>query len=285
MEKLMQFVKAQVLDPSAFLGAIFYAAVFIAAAWASGWLLKSSVTRAMERDHRGLVDRTAAPFVVQLLRVLMYVIALLIYVHLVPELRGIGTALLAGAGVASIVLGLEAQNTLGNLIAGMPLLLYRPFQVGDGVQVTAPTGLETGVVEVITLGYTILRTGDNRRIVVPNSAMANQVTVNLTSVDPRIVVDVPIRVGYAADLEKARKILVQLAQQHPHVREVAGCPLTALGESSVTLTLQVRCADAGVAKQVEFDLLEQAKKRFQDEDVEIPFPYYNLVFKNMPPST
>ncbi|MGA2254037.1 MAG: mechanosensitive ion channel family protein [Thermoguttaceae bacterium] len=285
MEKLMQFVKAQVLDPSAFLGAIFYAAVFIAAAWASGWLLKSSVTRAMERDHRGLVDRTAAPFVVQLLRVLMYVIALLIYVHLVPELRGIGTALLAGAGVASIVLGLAAQNTLGNLIAGMTLLLYRPFQVGDRVQVTAPTGLETGVVEVITLGYTILRTGDNRRIVVPNSAMANQVTVNLTSVDPRIVVDVPIRVGYAADLEKARKILVQLAQQHPHVREVAGCPLTALGESSVTLTLQVRCADAGVAKQVEFDLLEQAKKRFQDEDVEIPFPYYNLVFKNMPPST
>ena len=285
MEEFKQFMETQVLDPSALLGAIFYAAVFITAAWALGWLLKSSVTRAMARDRRGLVDRTAAPFVVQLLRVLMYVIALLIYVHLVPELRGIGTALLAGAGVASIVLGLAAQNTLGNLIAGMTLLLYRPFQVGDRVQVTAPTGLETGVVEVITLGYTILRTGDNRRIVVPNSAMANQVTVNLTSVDPRIVVDVPIRVGYAADLEKARKILVQLAQQHPHVREVAGCPLTALGESSVTLTLQVRCADAGVAKQVEFDLLEQAKKRFQDEDVEIPFPYYNLVFKNMPPST
>jgi small-conductance mechanosensitive channel len=283
MEKLKQFVEAQVLDPSALLGAIFYAAVFVAAAWALGWLLKSSVRRAMERDHRGLVDRTAAPFVVQLLRVLMYVIALLLYLHLVPGLRGIGTALLAGAGVVSIVLGLAAQNTLGNLIAGMTLLLYRPFQVGDRVQVTAPTGLETGVVEVITLGYTILRTGDNRRIVVPNSAMASQVTVNLTSVDPRIVVAVPIRVGYAADLEKARKILLQLAQQHPHVREVAGCPLTALGESSVTLTLQVWCADAGVAKQVEFDLFEQAKKSFQGEDIEIPFPYCNLVFKSMPP--
>ncbi len=284
MEKLKQFVEAQVLDPSTLLGAIFYAAVFVTAAWALGWLLKSSVTRAMERDHRGMVDRTAAPFVVQLLRVLMYVIALLLYAHLVPELRGIGTALLAGAGVASIVLGLAAQNTLGNLIAGMTLLLYRPFQVGDRVQVTAPTALETGIVEVITLGYTMLRTGDNRRIVVPNSAMANQVTVNLTSVDPRLVVAVPIRVGYAADLEKARKILMQLAQQHPHVREVAGCPLTALGDSSVTLTLQVWCADAGVAKQVECDLFEQAKKCFQDEDIEIPFPYCNLVVKSMPPS-
>jgi small-conductance mechanosensitive channel len=166
----------------------------------------------------------------------------------------------------------------------MTLLLYRPFQVGDRVQVTAPTGLETGVVEVITLGYTILRTGDNRRIVVPNSAMANQVTVNLTSVDPRIMIAVPVRVGYAADLEKARKSFLQLAQQHPDVREVVGCPLTALGESSVTLTLQAWCADAGVAKQVEFDLFERAKKCFQDEGIEIPFPYCNVVFKSMPPS-
>jgi small-conductance mechanosensitive channel len=238
----------------------------------------------MKRDRHGLVDRTAAPFLVQLLRALIYVIALLLYAHLVPQLRGIGTALLAGAGVASIVLGLAAQNTLGNLIAGMTLLLYRPFQVGDRVQVTAPTGLETGVVEVITLGYTILRAGDNRRIVVPNSAMANQVTVNLTSVDPSIVVAVPIRVGYAADLEKARKILMQLAHEHPHVQEVVGCPLTVLGESSVTLTLQVWCADTGVGKQVEFDLFEQAKRRFQDENIEIPFPYCNLIFKSMPPS-
>ena len=186
--------------------------------------------------------------------------------------------------MASIVLGLAAQSTLGNLISGMTLLLYRPFQVGDRVQVAAPTGLETGVVEVITLGYTILRTGDNRRIVVPNSAMANQVTVNLTSVDPRIMVAVPVRIDYAADLNKARKIFLELVQHHPHVREVVGCPLTALGESSVTLTVHAWCAEAGVARQVEFDLLEQAKNRFQDEGIEIPYPYRNLVFKGKPPS-
>ncbi len=284
MGRIWQFVETQVLDAGTLGGAIFYAAVFTVAAWGLGWLLKSSVTHAMERDRRGLVDRTAAPFVTQLLGAVIYVIAALLYVHLVPELRGIGTALLAGAGVASIVLGLAAQSTLGNLVSGMTLLLYRPFQVGDRVQVTAPTGLETGVVEVITLGYTILRTGDNRRIVVPNSAMANQVTVNLTSVDPRIMVAVPVRIDYAADLDKARKILLELAQHHPHVREVVGCPLTALGESSVTLTVQAWCTEAGVAKQVEFDLLEQAKNRFQDEGIEVPYPYRNLVFKGKPPS-
>jgi len=284
MAGFMQFLEHQLFDPSVLCGAIFYGVVIVAAAWGLGWLLKSIVYQAMERDRRGLVDRTAAPFMIQLLRAVIYVIALLLYVHLIPELRGIGTALLAGAGIASIVLGLAAQNTLGNLIAGMTLLLYRPFQVGDRVQVTAPTGLETGVVEVITLGYTILRTGDNRRIVVPNTLMANQVTVNLTSADRRIMLAVPIRIAYAADLEKAREIFVQLAQQHPGVKEVAGCPLTMLGESSVTLTLQVWCADAGVSAQVQCDLLERAKKSFQDQDIEIPFPYHNLVFKNTPPS-
>ena len=282
MAVFMQFLEHQLFDPSALCGAIFYGVVIAAAAWGLGWLLKSIVYKAMERDHRGLVDRTAAPFIVQLIRAVIYVAAVLLYAHLIPELRGIGTALLAGASIASIVLGLAAQNTLSNLIAGMTLLLYRPFQVGDRVQVTAPTGLETGLVEIITLGYTILRTGDNRRIVVPNSLMANQVTVNLTSMDRRIMVSVPIRIAYAADLEKAREILVQLAKQHPNVKEVVGCPLTMLGDSSVTLTLQAWCADAGVIKQVEFDLIEQAKKSFQDQGIEIPFPSHNLVFKHAP---
>jgi small-conductance mechanosensitive channel len=281
--EITPFFETQLLSPNALVGAIFYAAVFAAIAWALGRLLKSAVTQAIARDHRGLVDRTAAPFVAQLLSVVIYVVALLLYLHWIPELHGIGTALLAGAGVASIVLGLAAQNTLGNLIAGMTLLLYRPFQVGDRVQVTAPTGLETGVVDVITLGYTILRTNDNRRVVVPNSVMANQVTVNLTSLGGRTMIAVSVRVGYTADLEKVRGLLLQLAKQHPHVQEVVGCPLTALGDWSVTLTVQAWCADAAVGKQVEFDLLEQAKKRFQDEGIEIPLPWYNVAMKGTPP--
>jgi small-conductance mechanosensitive channel len=100
---------------------------------------------------------------------------------LIPALAGLGTAWLASAGILSVIIGLAAQNTLGNLIAGISLLLYRPFNVGDYLQVTAPTGLEAGLVESINLGYTLLKTNDNRFVVVPNSIMASQTHINLTS--------------------------------------------------------------------------------------------------------
>ena len=97
-----------------------------------------------------------------------------------PALHGLGTAWLTSAGVAAVVVGMAAQNTLGNLIAGVSLVLYRPFHLGDQLQVSAPSGLETGIVENISLGYTILRTGDERRLVIPNNLMASQTIVNLS---------------------------------------------------------------------------------------------------------
>ena len=96
---------------------------------------------------------------------------------MVPGLRSLGTALLAGASVASILVGLAAQSTLGNLVAGLSLLLYRPFQIGDSVQLTVPAWVQTGTIEDLTLGYTVIKTSEDREIVVPNSVMASQAII------------------------------------------------------------------------------------------------------------
>jgi small conductance mechanosensitive channel len=167
------------LNPATLSGALFYAVAFLLLAWLAARGLQVAVKKALQEDVRGLIDRTAATFLRQLAQIAIYVAALILYAHLVPALRALGNALLTGASVASIVVGLAAQNTLGSLIAGISLLLYRPFEVGDRVQVSAPTGVETGVVERLTLGYTILVASDNRRVVIPNSAMASQITINL----------------------------------------------------------------------------------------------------------
>ena len=148
------------------------------------------------------------------------------------------------------------------------------------MQVTAPTGLETGTVESLTLGYTLLKTDDNRRVVVPNSLMASQTNINLTGNDPRVVCSVPMSISYDADIDKARAILLDLGNKHSKATQVCGCPLTQLGVSGVVLTLDMWCADALTAITLKCDLLEQAKKRFALEGIGLPLTQTSVVLKD-----
>ena len=143
-------------DPSTLLGAALYAIIFAFFAWLVGRVLRLAVQRMLARDKNDHVDLMAVRFLAKLVRYCVYIFAFIFYAHFVPALSGLGTASLTSISVITVVVGLAAQNTLGNLVAGISLLLYRPFKLGDWLQVTAPTGLETGVVESFTLGYTLL---------------------------------------------------------------------------------------------------------------------------------
>jgi small-conductance mechanosensitive channel len=173
---------SKVLDPTTLTGALVYGALFLLAAATVARVIRTSVTRLLAHKDHVAVDRTGVGFLAQLGQVLTYLCALVLYAHLIPVLRQLGTALLTGVSVASVVLGLAAQNTLGNVIAGFSLLLYRPIRIGDRVQVAGPSGPCIGIIESLSLGYTVIRAEDGRTIIVPNSTMASQVTVNLNEV-------------------------------------------------------------------------------------------------------
>jgi small-conductance mechanosensitive channel len=173
MTPLERILSGEFVNPGTLFGVIFYALVFLLLAWLS--LRSLRVT--LERLEGSLLDQTTVNFLRRMGDVLVWVLALILYAHLIPELRSLGTALLTGVSVASILIGLAAQSTLGNLIAGLSLLLYRPFQIGDSVQLTVPAGVQTGKIEDLTLGYTIIKTPENHQIVVPNSVMANQAII------------------------------------------------------------------------------------------------------------
>jgi small conductance mechanosensitive channel len=172
----------EVLDPTTVTGALVYAAMFLVAAILVARAIGISVKRFLSHTDHAAVDRTGIEFLTQLGQVLTYLCALVLYAHLIPVLRQLGTALLAGVSVASVVIGLAAQNTLSNVIAGFAILLYRPIRIGDRVQVAGPSGPLAGTIESLSLGYTIVRADDRRKIIVPNSTMASQVTVNLDDV-------------------------------------------------------------------------------------------------------
>lgn len=172
----------QLLDPTTFSGALVYAGVFFVVAALVARVIRTAVTRLLAHADHAAIDRTGIEYLTQLGQALAYLSALVLYAHLVPVLRQLGTALLAGVSVASVVIGLAAQNTLGNVIAGFSILLYRPVRMGDRVQVTGPSGPATGTIESLSLGYTTIRADDGRKLIVPNGTMAGQVTVNMNDV-------------------------------------------------------------------------------------------------------
>ncbi len=283
----------RVINPDSLSGALIYLVLSIVFAVVANRALRTFVRLSLKRDVRGRIDRTALGFLQQLGGIFIWVFALVLYAHLIPPLRTLGTALLAGVSVVSVVIGLAAQNTLGNLVAGLALLIYRPFEVGDKIQVTAPTGLETGTVESISLGYTILATSDHRRVVLSNSTIANQTTVNLTDADPKVTAEVPISVAYGADIDRARAVILELAHlavrfpvhapvyPHTHSDANAGvdCPVVALSDKGVDFLLRAPCANADAAIAFRAEVLEGVKKRFDEEGIEMPYTYTKVTLE------
>lgn len=271
-----QFKSINIVNPATFEGAVVYAIVLLICAAVLNGMLSLAVERALARGSRVHIDRTRVKFLSQLIQMGIYIVAFFIYAHFIPALSNLGNAGLASVGVLSVVAGLAAQNTLGNLVAGISLLLYRPFNVGDRLQITAPTGLETGEIESLNLGYTIIRTDDNRRVVVPNSLMASQTTINMTRDDLRAICSVPVVITLDSDLDAARAILLGIAAKNPNTQKIGGCPVTRLDGSGVELTLSVWCADSVVAGSLKCDLLEAIKKRFAAEGIKMPLNKFGL---------
>jgi small conductance mechanosensitive channel len=258
-----------VFDPKTEFGALSYLIAMIVGAWLVGRAVKLAIHRSLDRAQRAGADPTGIRFLGKLASLVIYLAAFGCYAHIIPELQSLGKSMLAGVGVASVVVGLAAQSTLGNLIAGVSLVLYRPFKIGDRVQVSAPGGLETGLVVNIDLGYTVVRTADQRLLVIPNSNIASQSTINLSALPPRTACGVTIYVATGSDVAQARQILLDLAKAHPKIVSVDGCYVTRVTSRGVLLTLVAASADGNAAPGAKSDLLENAKKQFDAAGIKI----------------
>ena len=250
------------LRPDTLFGALVYLVVFLTVAMLAARALRTVVHAALTRQ--GHIDRTTISFMQQFGTALIWVMVLILYAHLIPELRSLGTALLAGASIASVVIGLAAQSTLGNLVAGISITIYRPFRLGDTIQVAAPTGTEIGVVEMISLGYTSLRTADGRSVVLPNALVASQVSINLGSTYMPALVTVTIRVSRDADVEAARQLALDVAAATVGEKAVLGSFLTKVEATAAVLELRVQAPDAASRDRIRAQLLSNLARRFAE---------------------
>lgn len=242
--------------------------IFAAGRWAT-----SLITQALEKvllTHK--VEATLAAFA----RNMAYY-GLLTFVILAALGRlGVQTAsFVAVVGAAGFAVGMALQGSLSNFAAGVMIILFKPFKAGDVVTVCGVTGL----VKEIDIFNTILCTGDNIKIVLPNSQVTGSMIQNLTANGTRRV-DLEIGIAYEDDLREAKKILEDLLAAHPKILKDPK-PLVAvssLGESSVNLAVRpwARVEDYW---DVYFSVLEAAKLTFDERGIHIPYPQRDLHIK------
>ena len=276
----------KLIDSSTSLGALALAlVVFIVA-----WLTSVITTRLLQRPIwtmarlRRKIDQTVVRYIMRIKNLAIALIAVLVYASLVPGLKALFGTLIAGAGITALVLGFAAKSTLANLISGLSLAIYRPFHIGDMVTIEN----EYGTVEDITLRHTIVRTWEHKRLIIPNEKIDSLTLVNYSIIDPTMLCIVEVGVSYDTDIDLARGLVLEEANNCPHRLGRGDAPwVRVIGHDdfAIRLRLYVWVPDVNAMWLAKFWLLENIKKRFDREGVEIPFPYRTVVFKkDLPPA-
>ncbi len=216
-------------------------------------------------------------------------IAIIVIINKTPELENFGKALFAGAGIIAATIGFASQKAFSNVISGIFILIFKPFRVYDTIELNR--GEIVGVVEEITIRHTIIKNYQNQRVIIPNSRIGEETITNSNLLDTRIKKHINIGIGYSADIDKAKQIMFEVITNHPLFLDtrteeeiVAGrSPLTIrvvdLGEYAITIRAWAWAASNEDAFVLYCDSIEEIKKRFDREGIEIPFPYRNLIVK------
>jgi small conductance mechanosensitive channel len=201
--------------------------------------------------------------------------AILMLFVIVASLDKLGvdtTSLVAILGAAGLAIGLSLQGSLQNFAAGVMLLVFKPFKAGDFVE----AGGAMGVVKSISIFNTIMTTGDNKEVIVPNGAIYGGNIINYSAKETRRV-DMVVGIGYSSDLLKAKKILQELVDADERILKdpAVTIAVSELAESSVNFVLRpwVKTADFWAVK---FALTEAIKLRFDQEGIQIPYPQMDV---------
>jgi small-conductance mechanosensitive channel len=183
---------------------------------------------------------------------------------------------IAGAGVAGIAVGFAAKDTLSNLIAGVLLIIDRPFEIGDRIEIwSAPTGSATwGDVLYIGLRATKIKTTDNIVIIIPNNEIMKRDIVNYTIISSKIRVRVNIGIAYDADIEKAKRLIISVADSADWISKDPAPKVVVrnFGDSSVDLQLRVWIDDARKRMDTISYITDKVKATFDQNEIEIPYP-------------
>jgi small conductance mechanosensitive channel len=268
-QTIMQFLQNNGLDSSTLVNfgknivialLIFYVGKFVIS------LVVRGLRKMMRRQE---VDPTLETFVCNLVRMALLVVVI------IAAIGALGiqtTSFIAIFGAAGLAVGLALQGSLSNFAAGVLIVLFRPYRVGDFVEAAGIAG----VVEQVQILTTVLKTGDNKQIIVPNGQIMDSIITNYSANETRRV-DMVVGVSYDDDLDKVRATIQELIDAEERILDdpAPTVAVSELADSSVNFVVRpwVKTPDYW---GVMFDLTEAIKKRFDKDGISFPFPQQDV---------
>lgn len=229
-------------------------------------ILVRALRKLMQKND---VDATLTSFVSNLVRMTLLVF---VVIAAITQLGVPSAQFVAVVGAAGLAVGLALQGSLSNFAAGVLIVLFRPYKVGDYVEAAGISG----TIEQVQILTTVLKTPDNKQIIVPNGQIMDSIITNYSANDRRRV-DLVVGVSYDDDLDKVRKTLEELVAADDRILADPACTIAVseLADSSVNFIVRpwVKTADYW---GVHFDLTEAIKKRFDREGISFPFPQQDV---------
>ncbi|WP_068545025.1 mechanosensitive ion channel family protein [Thalassotalea crassostreae] len=238
--------------------------------WIVGaWVIKGLSLAIGKAMIRGDIDESLRPFVKGLSEMLMKVLLVIT----VLSMLGIEmTSFVAILGAAGLAIGMALSGTLQNFAGGVMILIFKPYRIGDVIDAQG----YVGKVSEIQIFNTILKTPDNKTIIIPNGGLATGSMINY-SIEPTRRVDWTFGIGYGDDVDQAKTVMRKLCDQDERILKdpEVYIAVSALADSSVNFTVRawVNAADYW---DVFFDMNEQIYKVFNNEGLNIPFPQMDV---------
>jgi len=231
------------------------------------WILSKVVSKAVEKAVTNVksASELLKDFIVNIVRKVIFLVGFVVALSMLEVNIG---PLLAAIGAAGFILGFALQGTLSNFAAGIMILIYRPYDVGDFVDVAGTFGN----VDAMTIVSTTLRKPDNQKVVVPNNMIWGDIIINITGTSKRRV-DLVFGIGYGDDIAKAQKILEDILANHEAVLKdpEPAVKVHELADSAVNFVVRP-WVETDNYWDVYWDITRAVKERFDAEGVSIPFP-------------
>ena len=233
-------------------------------------LIKKAIKRGFDKNKK--LDATVKSFTLSAIDIALKIVLLL---SVVATLGIEVTSIIAIFGAASFAVGLALQGSLENFAGGVMLLIFKPFKVGDFIEV----GSYKGTVHSMSIVATKLDTLDNKRVIIPNSETSSSSLINYSTNDRRRV-DITIGVGYESDIQATRQVILDVikANSDIHTDPAPVVGLSELADSSINFAVMV-WVDKENYLSTKFYLNEEIKKALDKNEIDIPYPHVTVVNK------